>query len=58
MWQRDEAVKVFEHFISLGLKPNAMTYSLLVDSHLIERDQKAAISTIEEMVVFFSNVLA
>lgn len=49
--KRDEAVKVFEHLVSLGLKPNAMSYALLVDVHLIKRDLKAALSTINEMVV-------
>ncbi|CAL9072063.1 unnamed protein product [Musa textilis] len=45
-----EACKVFEHLLSLGVKPNAMTYSLLVDAHLINRDQKAALSVIDAMV--------
>ncbi|XP_042498555.1 pentatricopeptide repeat-containing protein At1g26460, mitochondrial-like [Macadamia integrifolia] len=45
-----EALRVFEHLTSLGLKPNAMSYSLLVDAHLINRDQKAAIAVIDEMV--------
>jgi pentatricopeptide repeat protein len=48
--KRDEAVKIFEHFKSLGVKPDALTYSLLVDSHLLERDQKSALLTIEEMI--------
>ena len=50
MWQRDEATKVFEHFVSLGVKANATTYSLLVDAHLVKRDSKAAISVIQDMV--------
>ncbi|RWR72902.1 pentatricopeptide repeat-containing protein, mitochondrial-like protein [Cinnamomum micranthum f. kanehirae] len=45
-----EALRVFEHLTSLGVKPNAMSYSLLVDAHLINRDQKAALSVIDEMV--------
>eukprot|EP00268_Persea_americana_P068810 TRINITY_DN9660_c0_g1_i2.p1 TRINITY_DN9660_c0_g1~~TRINITY_DN9660_c0_g1_i2.p1 ORF type:complete len:188 (+),score=26.91 TRINITY_DN9660_c0_g1_i2:786-1349(+) len=45
-----EASRVFEHLTSLGVKPNAMSYSLLVDAHLINRDQKAALSVIDEMV--------
>lgn len=45
-----EASKVFEHLISMGVKPNAITYSLLVDAHLGDRDSKAAVSIIEQMV--------
>ncbi|KAL0372506.1 UNVERIFIED_CONTAM: Pentatricopeptide repeat-containing protein, mitochondrial [Sesamum calycinum] len=52
---RDEAVKVFEHFVALGVKPNATTYSLLIDAHLIKRDPKAALSVIDEMTVQNSN---
>ncbi|WOK99341.1 pentatricopeptide repeat-containing protein [Canna indica] len=46
----DEASKVFEHLVSLGVKPNAMTYSLLVDAHLIDRNIKDALSVIDAMV--------
>ncbi|KAK6116425.1 hypothetical protein DH2020_049887 [Rehmannia glutinosa] len=46
----DEAVKVFEHFVGLGVKPNATTYSLLIDAHLIKRDPKAALSVLDEMI--------
>ncbi|XP_019166404.1 PREDICTED: pentatricopeptide repeat-containing protein At1g26460, mitochondrial [Ipomoea nil] len=46
----DEATKVYGHLTGLGLKPNATTYSLLVDAHLIKRDPKAAISVIDDMV--------
>ncbi|KAJ4850954.1 hypothetical protein Tsubulata_011537 [Turnera subulata] len=46
-----EASRVFEHLTGLGIKPNAMSYSLLVDAHLINRDAKAALSVIDEMVV-------
>ncbi|EOY01721.1 Tetratricopeptide repeat (TPR)-like superfamily protein isoform 1 [Theobroma cacao] len=45
-----EASRVFEHMLSLGVKPNAKSYSLLVDAHLINRDQKSALSAIDEMV--------
>ncbi|KAK1416011.1 hypothetical protein QVD17_31799 [Tagetes erecta] len=41
--KRDEAVKVFEHLVSLGMKPNAKSYALLVDAHLIKRDLQAAL---------------
>lgn len=44
-----EASRVFEHLASMDVKPNAMTYSLLVDAHLINRDPKAAISAIDNM---------
>ncbi|URD85217.1 PPR repeat [Musa troglodytarum] len=39
-----EACKVYEHLVRLGVKPNAATYSLLVDAHLLIRDSKAALS--------------
>ncbi|KAG2702497.1 hypothetical protein I3760_06G092500 [Carya illinoinensis] len=45
-----EASRVFEHFVSLGVQPTAMSYSLLVDAHLINRDPKSALSVIDEMV--------
>lgn len=45
-----EASKVLEHLVSLGVKPNAMTYSLLVDAHLVNRDTKAAVAVIDEMI--------
>lgn len=48
--KRDEATKVYQHFVGLGVKANATTYSLLVDSHLVKRDTKAAISVIQDMV--------
>ena len=44
---------MFEHLVGLGVKPNAMSYSLLVDAHLINRDPKAALSVIDEMVTAF-----
>ncbi|CAH9079177.1 unnamed protein product [Cuscuta epithymum] len=46
----DEATKVYAHLMGLGVKPNATTYSLLVDAHLIKRDLKAALSVVDEMV--------
>lgn len=46
----DEACKVFDHLVSLGVKPNATSYALLVDAHLINRDPKSALSAIDEMV--------
>ncbi|CAI0390807.1 unnamed protein product [Linum tenue] len=46
----DEALKVFEHMIGLGIKPNVMSYSLIIDAHLISRDVKAALITIDQMV--------
>lgn len=45
-----EASRVFDHLVGVGVKPNAMSYSLLVDAHLINRDQKAALSVIDDMV--------
>ncbi|KAF2294996.1 hypothetical protein GH714_030030 [Hevea brasiliensis] len=45
-----EAARVFEHMVSLGIKPNSTSYSLLVDNHLINRDVKSALSVIDEMV--------
>ncbi|KAF8378803.1 hypothetical protein HHK36_030152 [Tetracentron sinense] len=45
-----EASRVFEHLTSLGVKPDTMSYSLLVDAHLINRDPKAVLSLIDEMV--------
>ncbi|KAI0516515.1 hypothetical protein KFK09_009192 [Dendrobium nobile] len=42
--------KVFEHLVSLGVKLNATTYTLLVDAHLANRDPKAALLVIDEMV--------
>ncbi|KAG0485476.1 hypothetical protein HPP92_009331 [Vanilla planifolia] len=46
----EEACRVFEHLLSLGVKPNATTYSLLVDAHLANRDPKSALGVISEMV--------
>ncbi|KAL6577756.1 hypothetical protein OROMI_010084 [Orobanche minor] len=49
--KRDEAVKVFEHFCGLGVKPNATTYSLLIDAHLIKRDPEAAVAAVDKMMI-------
>ncbi|RCV13842.1 hypothetical protein SETIT_2G378600v2 [Setaria italica] len=46
----DEACNVFEHISTLGVKPNATTYSLLVDAHLANKDPKAALAIIDKMV--------
>ncbi|KAK4777849.1 hypothetical protein SAY87_018036 [Trapa incisa] len=46
-----EASSVFEHLMSVGVKPNAMTYSVLVDAHIISRDPKAALSMVDKMVI-------
>ncbi|XP_042052804.1 pentatricopeptide repeat-containing protein At1g26460, mitochondrial-like [Salvia splendens] len=48
--KRDEAVRVFEHFTVLGVKPNLTTYSLLVDAHLVVRDLKAALASVDDMI--------
>ncbi|KAF3788262.1 Pentatricopeptide repeat-containing protein [Nymphaea thermarum] len=45
-----EAARVFEHLTSLGVKPTETTYALLVDAHLINRDPKAALSVVDEMI--------
>ena len=41
---------MFEHILTLGVKPNATTYSLLVDAHLANKDPKAALAVIDKMV--------
>lgn len=46
-----EASRVFEHLVTMGVKPNAMSYTLLVNAHLINRDPKAALSVIDDMVI-------
>ncbi|KAI3953748.1 hypothetical protein MKW98_017572 [Papaver atlanticum] len=45
-----EASSVFEHLIGLGVKPNATSYTMLANAHLINRDPKAAVSVVDEMV--------
>ncbi|GFP87314.1 pentatricopeptide repeat-containing protein at1g26460 mitochondrial [Phtheirospermum japonicum] len=47
----DEAMKVFEHFVGTGVKPNATTYSLLIDALLVKRDPRAALSMVDEMII-------
>ncbi|KAL1569838.1 pentatricopeptide repeat-containing protein, mitochondrial [Salvia divinorum] len=49
--KRNEAVRVFEHFNGLGVKPNKTTYSLLVDAHLVVRDVKAALASVDDMKI-------
>ncbi|CAN6184297.1 unnamed protein product [Urochloa humidicola] len=46
----EEACNVFEHILTLGVKPNATTYSLLVDVHLANKDPKSALAVIDKMV--------
>lgn len=46
----EEASNVFQHVLTLGVKPNATTYSLLVDAHLANKDPKAALAIIDKMV--------
>ncbi|ONM59420.1 Pentatricopeptide repeat-containing protein mitochondrial [Zea mays] len=48
--QTGEACNVFQHVLTLGVKPNATTYSRLVDAHLANKDPKAALAIIDEMV--------
>ncbi|PQP92671.1 pentatricopeptide repeat-containing protein [Prunus yedoensis var. nudiflora] len=48
--QTVEASNVFGHLVSLGVKPNAKSYSLLVDAHLVNKDPKSALSVIDDMV--------
>jgi len=48
--QTGEACNVFQHVLTLGVKPNSTTYSLLVDAHLANKDPKAALAIIDEMV--------
>lgn len=53
VWQTVEASNVFGHLVSLGIKPNAKSYSLLVDAHLVNKDPKSALSVIDDMVTAF-----
>jgi len=48
--QTFEATNVFEHLVSIGVKPDSRTYSLLVDAHLINRDPKSALTVVDDMV--------
>ncbi|CAH8390915.1 unnamed protein product [Eruca vesicaria subsp. sativa] len=45
-----EATKVYTHLVGEGVKPDARTYSLLVDAHLINRDPKSALTVIDDMI--------
>ncbi|CAN8291533.1 unnamed protein product [Cochlearia groenlandica] len=45
-----EATRVYEHLVSVGVKPDARTFSLLVDAHLINRDPKSALTVIDDMI--------
>ncbi|VVA92738.1 unnamed protein product [Arabis nemorensis] len=45
-----EATRVYEHLVSLGVKPDPRTYSMLVDAHLINRDPKSALTVIDDMI--------
>lgn len=45
-----EASRVFDHMVSLDVKPNATSYALLVDAHIVNRDAAAALLVIDEMV--------
>ncbi|OVA00786.1 Pentatricopeptide repeat [Macleaya cordata] len=47
----DEASRVFEHLTGLDVKPNATSYEMLVNAHLINRDPKAALSVIDDMII-------
>ncbi|KAF8034601.1 hypothetical protein BT93_C0799 [Corymbia citriodora subsp. variegata] len=53
-----EASRVFEHLVSMGVKTNATSFTLLVDAHLINQELKAALSVIDEMILIFSVVNA
>lgn len=46
-----EASRVFDHLVSLGVQPNATSYATLVDAHIINKDAKAALSVMDEMVI-------
>jgi hypothetical protein len=48
--QTDEGCNVFQHMLGVGVKPNATTYSLLADVHIVNRDPKAALAVIDQMV--------
>lgn len=45
-----EAASVFEHFASKDVKADATSYKLLIEAHLVNRDQKAAISVLDQMI--------
>lgn len=41
---------MFEHLVSSGLKPNAQTYAILLQAHVVNKDPSAALSIISSMV--------
>ncbi|KAF8103865.1 hypothetical protein N665_0183s0041 [Sinapis alba] len=45
-----EATRVYSHLVGEGVKPDARTFSLLVDAHLINRDPKSALTVIDDMI--------
>ncbi|KAL0695388.1 hypothetical protein Bca4012_062568 [Brassica carinata] len=45
-----EATRVYSHLVGEGVKPDARTFSLLVDAHLINRDPKSALAVIDDMI--------
>lgn len=46
----DEVSKVFGYIVNSGLKPNAKSYCLLIDAHLINRDVKSAMGVLDDMI--------
>ncbi|KAK1379475.1 Pentatricopeptide repeat-containing protein [Heracleum sosnowskyi] len=48
---RDKALEIFKQLKGLGIKPNAMTYALLVDVHLLASKPISALAVIDEMVI-------
>ncbi|CAN7077902.1 unnamed protein product [Brassica oleracea var. botrytis] len=42
--------KVYTHLTGEGVKPDAWTYSLLVDAHLINRDPMSAMAVSDDMI--------
>ncbi|CAF1975649.1 unnamed protein product, partial [Brassica napus] len=42
--------KVYTHLAGEGVKPDARTYSLLVDAHLINRDPRSAMAVSDDMI--------
>ncbi|CAN6881661.1 unnamed protein product [Brassica oleracea] len=45
-----EATRVYSHLVGEGVKPDARTFSLLVDAHLINRDPESALTVIDDMI--------
>ncbi|XP_062187451.1 pentatricopeptide repeat-containing protein At1g26460, mitochondrial-like [Phragmites australis] len=50
MRKTEEACNVLQHLLGIGVKPNATTYSLLVNAHLVNKNPKAALAIIDGMV--------